>query len=107
MSVAVFTHVFYQRRFTQSFMSPATSTFSFLTAAVFTCEQLQVGGKKTSLILQKLQPDTPYTVSVAAVYPTGVSADISQDGKTSKSESWTPLLFLLFSKKKGRKEGEE
>uniref|UniRef100_A0A3B4UBZ5 Collagen type XII alpha 1 chain n=1 Tax=Seriola dumerili TaxID=41447 RepID=A0A3B4UBZ5_SERDU len=42
----------------------------------------QVGGKKTSLILQKLQPDTPYTVSVAAVYPTGISSDISADGRT-------------------------
>ncbi|XP_056260514.1 collagen alpha-1(XII) chain isoform X3 [Seriola aureovittata] len=43
---------------------------------------MQVGGKKTSLILQKLQPDTPYTVSVAAVYPTGISSDISADGRT-------------------------
>uniref|UniRef100_A0A4W6EWK5 Collagen alpha-1(XII) chain n=1 Tax=Lates calcarifer TaxID=8187 RepID=A0A4W6EWK5_LATCA len=42
----------------------------------------QVGGKKTSVILQKLEPDTPYTVSVAAVYPTGVSKDISGDGRT-------------------------
>ncbi|XP_071323618.1 collagen alpha-1(XII) chain isoform X2 [Trachinotus anak] len=43
---------------------------------------MQVGGKKTSIILQKLQPDTPYTISVAAVYPTGMSSDISGDGRT-------------------------
>ncbi|XP_051816946.1 collagen alpha-1(XII) chain isoform X5 [Acanthochromis polyacanthus] len=42
----------------------------------------QVGGKKTSAVLQKLEPDTPYTVSVAAVYATAVSTDISADGKT-------------------------
>ncbi|GAA6231691.1 collagen alpha-1(XII) chain-like isoform X1 [Lates japonicus] len=42
----------------------------------------QVGGKKTSVILQKLEPDTPYAVTVAAVYPTGVSKDISGDGRT-------------------------
>ncbi|XP_076612407.1 collagen alpha-1(XII) chain isoform X2 [Chaetodon auriga] len=42
----------------------------------------QVGGKKTSVILQKLDPDTQYSVSVAAVYPTGVSRDISGEGRT-------------------------
>uniref|UniRef100_A0A671W1X0 Collagen alpha-1(XII) chain n=1 Tax=Sparus aurata TaxID=8175 RepID=A0A671W1X0_SPAAU len=42
----------------------------------------QVGGKKTNIVLQKLDPDTQYSVSVAAVYPTGVSKDISSDGKT-------------------------
>uniref|UniRef100_A0A3Q1FWL3 Collagen alpha-1(XII) chain n=1 Tax=Acanthochromis polyacanthus TaxID=80966 RepID=A0A3Q1FWL3_9TELE len=45
-------------------------------------EPTQVGGKKTSAVLQKLEPDTPYTVSVAAVYATAVSTDISADGKT-------------------------
>ncbi|XP_029281105.1 LOW QUALITY PROTEIN: collagen alpha-1(XII) chain [Cottoperca gobio] len=42
----------------------------------------QVGGKKTSVILQKLEPDTQYSVTVAAVYPTGVSRDISGEGQT-------------------------
>ncbi|XP_053301278.1 collagen alpha-1(XII) chain [Pleuronectes platessa] len=42
----------------------------------------QVGGKKTSVVLQKLQPDTPYSISVAALYPTGVSRDLSGDGRT-------------------------
>uniref|UniRef100_UPI0037E99097 collagen alpha-1(XII) chain n=1 Tax=Semicossyphus pulcher TaxID=241346 RepID=UPI0037E99097 len=42
----------------------------------------QVGGKKTTNILQKLDPDTQYSVSVAAVYPTGVSRDISGEGQT-------------------------
>uniref|UniRef100_A0A669CQ83 Collagen alpha-1(XII) chain n=1 Tax=Oreochromis niloticus TaxID=8128 RepID=A0A669CQ83_ORENI len=48
----------------------------------------QVGGKKTSVILQKLEPDTPYSVSVAAVYPTGISKDISEEGRTK------PLGFV-------------
>ncbi|MEQ2260729.1 hypothetical protein XENORESO_000714, partial [Xenotaenia resolanae] len=42
----------------------------------------RVGGKKTNIILQQLQPDTPYSVTVAAVYPSGVSRDISGEGKT-------------------------
>ncbi|KAM8725153.1 collagen alpha-1(XII) chain isoform 2-T3 [Acanthopagrus schlegelii] len=42
----------------------------------------QVGGKKTSVVLQKLDPDTQYSVSVAAIYPTAVSKDISSEGKT-------------------------
>ncbi|XP_073348827.1 collagen alpha-1(XII) chain [Pagrus major] len=42
----------------------------------------QVGGKKTNIVLHKLDPDTQYTVSVAAIYPNGVSKDISSDGKT-------------------------
>ncbi|KAK1888551.1 Collagen alpha-1(XII) chain, partial [Dissostichus eleginoides] len=42
----------------------------------------QVGGKKTSVILQKLDPDTQYSITVAAVYPTGVSRDISGEGQT-------------------------
>ncbi|XP_067097113.1 collagen alpha-1(XII) chain [Osmerus mordax] len=42
----------------------------------------QVGGKKNSVLLQKLIPDTPYSVTVAAVYPSGESKDISGRGKT-------------------------
>ncbi|XP_076011110.1 collagen alpha-1(XII) chain isoform X2 [Genypterus blacodes] len=42
----------------------------------------QVGGKKTNIILQKLNPDTPYSVSVAAEYETAVSKDISGQGRT-------------------------
>ncbi|XP_029984108.1 LOW QUALITY PROTEIN: collagen alpha-1(XII) chain-like [Sphaeramia orbicularis] len=43
---------------------------------------LQVGGKKTNIILQKLQPDTPYSISVAAVFPTTVSKDLNGQGRT-------------------------
>ncbi|XP_041814167.1 collagen alpha-1(XII) chain [Chelmon rostratus] len=42
----------------------------------------QVGGKKTGVTLQKLEPDTQYSITVAAVYPTGVSRDISGEGRT-------------------------
>ncbi|XP_027896679.1 collagen alpha-1(XII) chain isoform X5 [Xiphophorus couchianus] len=45
-------------------------------------QTLQVGGKKTNVILQQLQPDTPYSVTVAAVYPSGASRDINGEGKT-------------------------
>ncbi|KAM9552622.1 collagen alpha-1(XII) chain-like isoform 5-T5 [Salvelinus alpinus] len=42
----------------------------------------QVGGKKNSVVLQKLTPDTPYSVTVAAIYPSGEAKDISGRGKT-------------------------
>uniref|UniRef100_A0A4W5MT26 Collagen, type XII, alpha 1b n=1 Tax=Hucho hucho TaxID=62062 RepID=A0A4W5MT26_9TELE len=42
----------------------------------------QVGGKKNSVILQKLTPDTPYSVTVAAIYPSGEAKEISGRGKT-------------------------
>ncbi|XP_041716799.1 collagen alpha-1(XII) chain isoform X4 [Coregonus clupeaformis] len=42
----------------------------------------QVGGKKNSVVLQKLMPDTPYSVTVAAIYPSGEAKDISGQGKT-------------------------
>lgn len=44
-----------------------------------------MGGRKTSVVLSKLQPDTLYSVSVAAVYPSVVSRDISSEGQTSKT----------------------
>lgn len=37
------------------------------------------------MVLSKLQPDTRYSVSVAAIYPSVVSRDVSTDGRTSKS----------------------
>uniref|UniRef100_M3ZDJ3 Collagen alpha-1(XII) chain n=1 Tax=Xiphophorus maculatus TaxID=8083 RepID=M3ZDJ3_XIPMA len=42
----------------------------------------QVGGKKTNVLLPKLTPDTEYSISVAAVYATGVSRDLNGIGKT-------------------------
>lgn len=56
------------------------------------CEQTQVGGKKTSVVLQKLEPDTRYSVSVAAVFPTGVSRDLNGEGQTSKNHVTRRLI---------------
>ncbi|KAJ8008899.1 hypothetical protein DPEC_G00083220 [Dallia pectoralis] len=42
----------------------------------------QVGGKKNSVILQKLTPDTPYSITVSAIYAGGDAKDISGQGKT-------------------------
>ncbi|KTG44213.1 hypothetical protein cypCar_00020928 [Cyprinus carpio] len=42
----------------------------------------QIGGKKNTVILQKLTPDTPYYITVAAVYANGDAKDISGQGKT-------------------------
>ncbi|XP_052009198.1 collagen alpha-1(XII) chain-like isoform X2 [Xyrauchen texanus] len=42
----------------------------------------QIGGKKNTVILQKLTPDTPYSITVAAVYANGDAKDISGQGKT-------------------------
>ncbi|XP_017269709.1 collagen alpha-1(XII) chain isoform X2 [Kryptolebias marmoratus] len=42
----------------------------------------QIGGKKTSVLLPKLTPDTQYSISVTAVYANGVSRDLNGLGKT-------------------------
>ncbi|XP_067312279.1 collagen alpha-1(XII) chain isoform X8 [Pseudorasbora parva] len=45
-------------------------------------QSTQIGGKKNTVILQKLTPDTPYSITVAAVYANGDVKDISGQGKT-------------------------
>uniref|UniRef100_A0A672LA79 Collagen type XII alpha 1 chain n=1 Tax=Sinocyclocheilus grahami TaxID=75366 RepID=A0A672LA79_SINGR len=45
-------------------------------------QSTQVGGKKNTVILQKLTPDTPYYITVAAIYANGDAKDISGQGKT-------------------------
>ncbi|XP_066526013.1 collagen alpha-1(XII) chain isoform X1 [Hoplias malabaricus] len=42
----------------------------------------QIGGKKNTVTLQKLTPDTPYYITVAAIYASGDAKDISGQGKT-------------------------
>uniref|UniRef100_A0A672IPW9 Collagen, type XII, alpha 1a n=1 Tax=Salarias fasciatus TaxID=181472 RepID=A0A672IPW9_SALFA len=42
----------------------------------------QVGGKKNTVLLPKLTPDTEYSISVVAVYARGVSKDLTGPGKT-------------------------
>uniref|UniRef100_A0AAQ5ZQY6 Collagen alpha-1(XII) chain n=1 Tax=Amphiprion ocellaris TaxID=80972 RepID=A0AAQ5ZQY6_AMPOC len=42
----------------------------------------QVGGKKNTVLLPKLTPDTEYSISVVAVYAKGVSKDLNGIGKT-------------------------
>nr|XP_023856480.1 collagen alpha-1(XII) chain-like [Salvelinus alpinus] len=61
---------------------------SFQTVAGGKALSTQVGGKKNSVVLQKLTPDTPYSVTVAAIYPSGEAKDISGRGKTK------PLGFV-------------
>ncbi|XP_059375412.1 collagen alpha-1(XII) chain-like isoform X3 [Carassius carassius] len=45
-------------------------------------QSTQIGGKKNTVILQKLTPDTPYYITVAAIYANGDAKDISGEGKT-------------------------
>ncbi|KAM9466860.1 collagen alpha-1(XII) chain isoform 2-T2 [Clarias gariepinus] len=42
----------------------------------------QIGGKKNTINLQKLTPDTPYHITVTAMYPSKEERDISGEGKT-------------------------
>ncbi|XP_041667909.1 collagen alpha-1(XII) chain isoform X2 [Cheilinus undulatus] len=42
----------------------------------------QVGGKKTTVLLPKLTPDTEYDITVVAVYARGVSQELNGVGKT-------------------------
>ncbi|XP_038823365.1 collagen alpha-1(XII) chain-like [Salvelinus namaycush] len=45
-------------------------------------QSTQIGGKKNTVLLPKLTPDTPYSITVAAIYGSGESKDISGNGKT-------------------------
>ncbi|XP_028294319.1 collagen alpha-1(XII) chain isoform X3 [Gouania willdenowi] len=42
----------------------------------------QVGGKKSNVLLPKLTPNTEYSISVVAVYPSGVSKELNGLGTT-------------------------
>ncbi|KAM3870859.1 collagen alpha-1(XII) chain-like [Diretmus argenteus] len=42
----------------------------------------QIGGKKTTVLLPKLTPDTEYSISVVAVYPRSVSGELEGLGRT-------------------------
>uniref|UniRef100_A0A8D0AFH4 Collagen type XII alpha 1 chain n=1 Tax=Sander lucioperca TaxID=283035 RepID=A0A8D0AFH4_SANLU len=42
----------------------------------------QIGGKKTTVLLPKLTPDTEYSITVVAVYAKGISMELNGLGKT-------------------------
>ncbi|KAL6105800.1 col12a1 [Pungitius sinensis] len=42
----------------------------------------QVGGKKTTVLLPKLTPDTEYSITVVAVHAKGISSELKGPGKT-------------------------
>uniref|UniRef100_A0AAY5ETZ1 Collagen alpha-1(XII) chain n=1 Tax=Electrophorus electricus TaxID=8005 RepID=A0AAY5ETZ1_ELEEL len=54
---------------------------NFQPVAELNSKTITVGGKKNSVILQKLTPDTPYSITVAAIYPTEGRRQ-SENGKT-------------------------
>ncbi|GAA6109498.1 collagen alpha-1(XII) chain isoform X1 [Tachysurus ichikawai] len=45
-------------------------------------QSTQIGGKKNTINLQKLTPDTPYSITVTAMYPSKEEKDIFGEGKT-------------------------
>ncbi|XP_072221652.1 collagen alpha-1(XII) chain isoform X2 [Leuresthes tenuis] len=45
-------------------------------------QTIQIGGKKTTVLLPKLTPDTEYSISVVALYSGGVSRDLNGLGTT-------------------------
>lgn len=55
---------------------------TFVPTAGGRSQTTQVGGKKTTVLLPKLTPDTEYSISVVAVYPRGVSGDLNGLGRT-------------------------
>lgn len=59
------------------------------------CDDFQttVPGIRNSLVLQNLLPDTPYNVTVEAIYADGVGGSLNGNGKTRE----TTLNLLSFS----------
>ncbi|KAI5616691.1 collagen alpha-1(XII) chain isoform X1 [Silurus asotus] len=45
-------------------------------------QSTQIGGKKNTINLQRLTPDTPYSITVTAMYPSKEEKDVSGEGKT-------------------------
>ncbi|XP_008572507.1 PREDICTED: collagen alpha-1(XII) chain, partial [Galeopterus variegatus] len=41
-----------------------------------------IGGRQNSVVLQKLKPDTPYTITVSSLYPDGEGGRMTGRGKT-------------------------
>ena len=52
-----------------------------------------IGGRQNSVVLQKLKPDTPYTITVSSLYPDGEGGRMTGRGKTSKYQA--PLASLV------------
>lgn len=55
--------------------------------------QTTIGGRQNSVVLQKLKPDTPYTITVSSLYPDGEGGRMTGRGKTSKYQ--TPVASLI------------
>lgn len=53
------------------------------------CPQETVTAGTTTTVLRGLQPDTVYTVSLVPVYAEGEGKIMSENGKTSTTESFT------------------
>lgn len=53
-----------------------------------------MGGRQNSVVLQKLQPDTPYTVTVSSIYADGEGGRMTGRGKTSKYTNSESLSHL-------------
>lgn len=43
-----------------------------------------VGGRQNSVVIQKLQPDTPYAITVSSMYADGEGGRMTGRGRTSK-----------------------
>lgn len=46
--------------------------------------QTMVGGRQNSVVIQKLQPDTPYAITVSSMYADGEGGRMTGRGRTSK-----------------------
>ena len=46
--------------------------------------KITIGGRQNSVLLQKLKPDTPYTITVSSLYTDGEGGRMTGRGKTSK-----------------------
>lgn len=65
----------------------------------FIVGQVLVPGNTLTALLQQLESDTPYSVSVVALYADGEGSAVSDNGKTCESErrkTWSEALCHVF-----------
>lgn len=67
---------------------------------LFFVEQMVVPGNTNNVLLDRLQPDTPYSVNVVALYADGEGGQLADRGRTCRLNtcfSWSVFMYEYVS----------
>ena len=75
----------------QCVLSPVDGSVLFINSVTFLCGfQTTVQGNVNNLILENLDPDTPYNIKVTAIYADGPGGELEGDGRTGTAQGGQP-----------------